>query len=454
MGLTAIESRYSESKNRVTYYYYKYSYNLMLLIPASNPRSNSQLFLWTSVSLLILNTIIIKNSFQVVGFDKSTENMESYVDFCSYEGHLKTEKNWFGFLVNLTVLEMGRLTFELSYPAEKCCQNILFYLEEQVSAISTHMNCWQKEYLLHPEDDQLLRLTPSFSWSGCHVTKVRGVPTYVCKGGRSLTNAQSNDGPTTWYIAVSNCAALYGLELDYQIEMHGHSGPCHAITNVNAIETITTRLLPTTTTTASAKAKAASLMPRQAELTFLEKENMKVCTMEGIVNTTYNWVGFIRNLSLVEGGGFYYEFTYPYSMQIQNIILYEEEDINKLYGDQNCWQKESIISSLHVPDKILDLSFKSTWNGCMSMYNSHYGNNLTCKGEKRFDEPQKIFIAVSNCRSSSGLLLYYKLDVFGFSDDELCNENKNFAVMHKDQSLFLQIISIFIAYLSIKLKPN
>ena len=82
------------------------------------------------------------------------------------------------------------------------------------------MNCWQREYVLRPEDDQILRLTPSFSWSGCHVVGSDSPDVgdlFVCKGGRSFSVYA--DRLTTWYIAVSNCATLTGIELRYRLEV-------------------------------------------------------------------------------------------------------------------------------------------------------------------------------------------------------------------------------------------
>ena len=74
---------------------------------------------------------------------------------CVIEGHLQTDRNWYGYLANITVVGVARLTFELVYPIEKCCQNILFYRQEQAAILGARMNCWQKEYLLRPEDDQV-----------------------------------------------------------------------------------------------------------------------------------------------------------------------------------------------------------------------------------------------------------------------------------------------------------
>lgn len=184
---------------------------------------------------------------------------------CVFENHLMvSDKNWYGFLANISVASTGRLTFEFVYPVDKCCQNILFYSDEQISIINARMNCWQKEYPLR-QDEDVLRLTPSFSWSGCHMTYPNNVPTYVCKGGRSFTaghTASSGSGggrgggghnyhhqnphahrggdagaypsssavssasrfggdrPATWYIAVSNCASMHGLDLQYRIEVN------------------------------------------------------------------------------------------------------------------------------------------------------------------------------------------------------------------------------------------
>ena len=82
---------------------------------------------------------------------------------CVHHGHLRTDDDWFGFLANMTILKSGRISFEFSFPAESCCINVLFYNEAQMYALNSHMNCWQKEDLVRPEDDQILRLTPSFT---------------------------------------------------------------------------------------------------------------------------------------------------------------------------------------------------------------------------------------------------------------------------------------------------
>ena len=346
---------------------------------------------------------------------------------CMYEGHLITDRNWYGYLANVTIMATGRLTFEFTYPADKCCQNVLFYSEDQMSIISARMNCWQKEYLLRPEDDQILRLTPRFSWSGCHMTHPNGIPTYVCHGGRSFTSSGGNmgDKAETWYIAVSNCATLEGLDLKYKLDIYGHVGECKS---GYKILTTTPPMAPS---------------PRVGEL--VPKEDMDAvvsddaCLIQGTLNiSAKDWHGFLVNISLSKGGGFRFRFTYPYAMQVQNVILYNQIDVQKLKGEMNCWQKEGIIRSRHVPDQILDLSFRSSWNGCTSR-NTSQGRSLTCQGERRYDTDRKLFVAVSNCRSERGLFLKYRFEVTGF-EGNLCSGSRR--IHHGGSTIIIFICSL------------
>jgi len=61
--------------------------------------------------------------------------------------------------------------------------------------------------------------------------------------------------------------------------------------------------------------------------------------------------------------------------------------------------------------------------------------NLTCTGEKRFDadehwkagvsgdDVRRLYLAVSNCRSSTGLLLHYRLTVHRNVDSTPCSNS-------------------------------
>ena len=325
---------------------------------------------------------------------------------CLYEGHLHDSSTWYGYLLNLTMASTGRMSFEFSYPLDMCCQNVLFYHEDQMSIIKSRMNCWQKESLLLPEQDQMLRLTPRFAWSGCHITHPNGLDVMECQGGRSF--ASRVDGrSTSWYLAVSNCPSLKGLDLRYRIIVYGHIGDCKP--GVQLIHSNPEDPSPTLSL-----AQAGTTSP---VLTQVVVDN--ACIVDGKLNTSTNWYGFIANISLGDGGGFRFKFTYPAEMQVQNVVLYNDMDVLKLRRKQSCWQKEGIIRSRHVPDQIVDLSFRSSWNGCVSK-NTSEGPTLVCQGERRFDKARNLYMAVSNCRSRLGLILTYRLEVTGFQGD-LCS---------------------------------
>ena len=350
---------------------------------------------------------------------------------CVYEGHLKTDRNWYGFLANVTIMTTGRMTFTFSYPADKCCQNVLFYLEDQMSILNARMNCWQKESLLRPEDDQILRLTPRFSWSGCHMSHPNGMSMYVCEGGRSFTTVSGSlsDRPTTWYIAISNCASLLGLELKYRMEIIGHIGECK--TPYKVVTTPDYLITP-----------HLSAEPAHAASNTLVSDNY--CVVEGDLNVTHNWHGFLVNVTLNKGGGFRFRFEYPYHRQIQNLILYSRDDIGKLHVKQSCWQREGIIRSRNVPDQILDLSFRSSWNGCVSR-NSSQGPVLICQGERRYDRGRKVYFAVSNCRSRIGLLLKYRIEFFGYRG-EPCSGNNIKVTTNLIRNSVIALITYFLYF--------
>jgi len=334
---------------------------------------------------------------------------------CVYEGHVETDRNWHGYLANVSVRTTGQLSFEFAYPAGMCCLNVLFYLEDQMAVISRRMNCWQKEYLLRPEEDQILRLTPSFSWSGCHVTNHDGIDTFVCKGGRSFSVDAIGDRLTTWYIAISNCASQVGIDLYYHLEIYGHIGECVRMPSHTA--TIINSGNRPAVGNNNPPVPKASLMPREAGNT-RQVSSAKPCVLQGNVTSTNPWFGFLRNISLATGGGYRYQFTYPLDLHTQNIILYSEEDILKLDWELSCWQKEAIIGQLQLVDQIIEMHNRASWNGC-TVPIDNTSQHLVCRGERRYESPRKIFMALSNCRSNHGVQIQYQLEVYGLANDSL-----------------------------------
>ncbi|ESO12646.1 hypothetical protein HELRODRAFT_147546, partial [Helobdella robusta] len=90
------------------------------------------------------------------------------------------------FLANITFIHTGRLTFEVIYPVELCCVNILFYTQEQLKIVNPRSSCWNKQNIIKTEEEQILRLTPTFTWSGCQQVEQKGVSKYICEGGKSF----------------------------------------------------------------------------------------------------------------------------------------------------------------------------------------------------------------------------------------------------------------------------
>ncbi|KAK3541524.1 hypothetical protein QTP86_028648 [Hemibagrus guttatus] len=69
--------------------------------------------------------------------------------------------------------DFGRLDFKFRYPKSRCCQNILLYFDESSQWPAVYKrpdkDCYQKEAVLRPENNQVINLTTRYTWSGCVV---------------------------------------------------------------------------------------------------------------------------------------------------------------------------------------------------------------------------------------------------------------------------------------------
>ena len=350
---------------------------------------------------------------------------------CIYEGHIKTDQEWSGFLLNITIVTTGRMSYELSYPTKKCCQNMLFYKEEHMSLLKTRMNCWQKEALVINEEHQILRLTPNFPWSGCHLTHPNGIPTYSCEGGRSFTSTFGDQKPTSWYVCISSCNSLFGIELKYRILVVGHTGECK-------------KQYKKPTPPPYAEPEGTAEIPPGNEVHVEDT----VCVIEGTLNSSKPWYGFIANVSFLRGGSFKFRFSYPSSMSVQSILMYNVQDVAKLHANQSCWQKKGVISARYVPEQIMDLSYRSSWNGCYTK-NLTAGQTLICQSTRWFESvSKKIYFAVSNCRSTNGVYLDYRLELTKYAgNDIVCNKGSR-GIQPQDMrlSFLLQIVLLVLVF--------
>jgi len=326
---------------------------------------------------------------------------------CIYEGYLSTARNWFGYLANITVVVTGRMLFEFTYPAKQCCHNVLFYSAKQVAFISPHMTCWQKEYVLRPENDQILRLTPRFSWSGCHLVHPVGELLYICEGGRSFAVDDEPRHASTWHLAISNCATRSGIDLRYRLVVYGVIGQCQHHFR-EAGEKLSVRI------------KAHAQFP-QATSEWYDTVSKSTCIVEGSANSLDSWFGFLANVSLHHGGGFRFHFRFPALMsvpvtsQILSVLLYTTDDVRRLNAEQTCWQRYTLISHKYHPEQLIEIASKSSWNGCASENLTDEGLIVTCHSERRFDGARQFHIAVSNCRHPEhGIQLQYRLEFYDY----------------------------------------
>jgi hypothetical protein len=73
------------------------------------------------------------------------------------------------------------------------------------------------------------------------------------------------------------------------------------------------------------------------------------CVIEGEVNSTGQWYGFIANISLKAAGRISYWFSFPhYSMHTLYVIHYTDADLARLSREQECWGKHGVVLAKQV----------------------------------------------------------------------------------------------------------
>ena len=196
------------------------------------------------------------------------------------------------------------------------------------------------------------------------MTHPSGLSTYHCEGGRSFTvdtmsslsgygqsAGSSVSRASAWYIAVSNCAALNGLDLRYRLVVYGHVGDCPSPDD------------PTASSEAGQSVRSSLLVQHDstsAGRVTVGDDGTASCLVKGSINTTSPWHGFIANMSLARGGGFRFRFQFPTSTlhssssveSALRVLLYRPENIAKLSAEQMCWQKNAVIRQRHEKDQV------------------------------------------------------------------------------------------------------
>uniref|UniRef100_A0A8C7FX53 Transmembrane protein 145 n=1 Tax=Oncorhynchus kisutch TaxID=8019 RepID=A0A8C7FX53_ONCKI len=114
--------------------------------------------------------------------------------------------------------DFGRLDFRFRYQKSRCCQNILLYFDDSSQWPAVYKkpdkDCYQKEAVLRPENNQVINLTTRYTWSGCVVEGEGDEEVLSCVGGRSFRSVRER----WWYIALSKCGGE-GLQLEYEMKL-------------------------------------------------------------------------------------------------------------------------------------------------------------------------------------------------------------------------------------------
>ncbi|XP_059920152.1 transmembrane protein 145 [Gadus macrocephalus] len=134
------------------------------------------------------------------------------------KGIVNTKEDWV-FLTRFCFLTTeGRLDFRFRYSKSRCCQNILLYFDDSSQWPAVYKkpdkNCYQKEEVLRPENNQVINLTTRYTWSGCVVEEDGDEEVLSCEGGRSFRSVRER----WWYIALSKCGGE-GLQLEYEMNL-------------------------------------------------------------------------------------------------------------------------------------------------------------------------------------------------------------------------------------------
>jgi len=82
-------------------------------------------------------------------------------------------------------------------------------------------------------------------------------------------------------------------------------------------------------------------------------------------------------------------------------------------------RRTHVLSCIVYALQVMSLNAGESQNGCVSNYNA---DQVSCQGERRYDEPLRLYVAASDCHSVHGLQLDYELDVYGVTNPaELCS---------------------------------
>jgi len=143
----------------------------------------------------------------------------------------------------------------------------------------------------------------------------------------------------------------------YVFQVFGHVGECRSAIQFDHYNSQSPNSggLPTTRPVRDPKAAASASGDTAASVSAAEvKAPVSGCVIEGEVNTTDLWHGFIANVSIKSGGRIVYQISFPVELHHLYFMLYVEEDLPKLGHAKECWDKHGVIESPNVHAQVHD----------------------------------------------------------------------------------------------------
>jgi hypothetical protein len=118
-------------------------------------------------------------------------------------------------------------------------------------------------------------------------------------------------------------------------------------------------------------------------------------------------------------------------------VLYNDEPINLTCSGEKRFGTSSVVGYKHHHQSQQPLSHQRRQSSSTS--NAAGGD----------PPPRRVFLALYNCRSSVGLLLHYRLEVFGNVDPAMCSSASRLLGSVERGSMFVALSTLLFATISI-----
>ena len=145
------------------------------------------------------------------------------------------------------------------------------------------------------------------------------------------------------------------------------------------------------------------------------EKHEKPCVIQGQLTISQNWYGYLaKEVTLhPEKGTFYYRFHYAKEKCCIKILLYLEEQVDRLRAHMSCIQKQSVVDPLSP--QVISLSPSSPTSGCVHNSTDDGHGIIECRSGRilRSDIERDWSIAAASCGSPTGLDVEYALQIYG-----------------------------------------